>query len=168
MFGMKHFRLIQLLISIGLILSIVGGTSGSTSPDGKVTVSGESKAGIALYLVAFAAMAALTVFTSGYRSSVPLQERHIPVAVAVALPLIFVRLLYSTLAVFSHSTMFSIVYGSVGVRAGMAVAEEFLVVVIYLALGYKLEKVAIEHQGELATRQWKQRGGRRENRSEQA
>lgn len=153
---MKQFRLVQLLITLGLILSIVGGTSGSTS-DGKVTVSTEAKAGVILYIVAFAGITFILVVSSGYRTAVPIQERRSPAAVTVTWPFILVRLVYSVLATFLNDNTFSVVGGSVGVRVGMAVVEEWVVVIAYLALGFSLQKLQPEEQGELASRQWKER-----------
>ncbi|KND88996.1 hypothetical protein TOPH_06253 [Tolypocladium ophioglossoides CBS 100239] len=161
-FSIKQFRIVQLLISIGLILSIAGGSSASTSADGTVTTSSTSKVAIVLYIVAFAGLSYILVTTAGYRTAVPLQERRIPVALAIAWPFILVRLLYSTLAVFVQNDIFSLVGGSIAVRVGMAIVEEFIVVIDYLVLGYSLQKLEPEQQGELASRQWKDR---RRNRS---
>ncbi|KAL7902879.1 hypothetical protein HDV63DRAFT_412035 [Trichoderma sp. SZMC 28014] len=155
-FGMKQFRLIQLLITLGLILSIAGGTSGSSS-NGKVTVSTTAKVGVILYIIAFAGITFMLVISSGYRTAVPIQERRSPVAIAIAWPLIFARLTYSTLAIFLHNNTFSVVGGDVGVSVGLAVVEEWLVVIDYLILGFNLQKLEPEQQGELANRQWKDR-----------
>ncbi|KAJ6443598.1 hypothetical protein O9K51_04777 [Purpureocillium lavendulum] len=158
--GMKQFRLVQLLIMLGLILSIVGGTSGSTQ-NGHIEPAATAKAGIVLYFVAFAGLSGMLLAAFGYRSVVPTQERRILIAVAIAWPFLFVRLLYSTLAVFVHNQLFSIVSGSVAIHAGMAVAEEFVVVVIYLVLGISLKRLGFEDHSELASRPWKSHQRRR-------
>lgn len=59
----------------------------------------------------------------------PTQERRGSVAVAIAWPLILVRLVYSVLALFLDNSTFSVIGGNVGVHAALAVAEEFLVVI---------------------------------------
>jgi hypothetical protein len=159
-FGMKQFRLVQLLITLGLILSIAGGTSGSSS-DGTVTVSTTAKVGVILYVIAFAGITFILVISAGHRTAVPIQERRSPVAIAIAWPLIFVRLTYSILAIFLHNSTFSVVGGKVGVRVGLAVVEEWLVVIDYLILGFNLQKLEPEQQGELTNRQWKDRRQRR-------
>ncbi|PNY28453.1 Uncharacterized protein TCAP_01620 [Tolypocladium capitatum] len=165
-FSIKQFRLVQLLIALGLILSIAGGSSSSSSADGTVTTSNTTKAAIILYVVALAGLSFILITTSGYRSAVPIQERRIPVAVAIAWPFILVRLVYSVLAIFVQGDTFSVVGGSVPVRVGMAVVEEFVVVIDYLVLGYGLQKLEPEQQGELANRQWKDGRNRRHRRSE--
>ncbi|KAH8666245.1 hypothetical protein BGZ61DRAFT_484178 [Ilyonectria robusta] len=165
-FTVKQFRLVQLLITIGLILSIAGGTSGSVSPDGSVKISSISKVGIILYIIAFAAMAFALVVSSGSRSSVPLQERRVPVVVAIAFPLILVRLVYSAICLFLPSHLFSIIDGSVPVFVCMAVLEEFAVVAMYLGLGFNLKKLDPSEQGELSTRPWKAKKNRKHGRSQ--
>lgn len=156
--GVKHFRVLQLLISIGLILSIAGGTSGSPSSNGTVKPSTTSQVGIILYIVAFVGLLFVLFRSSGYRKSIPKQERRIPIAVGLAIPFIAVRLAYSALAVFLHDKTFSLIGGSVAVHAAMAIIEEFVVVIDYLILGFSLQK--LEVGGEISGRQWKDRNNR--------
>jgi len=98
--AVKHFRIIQLLISVGLILSITRGTSGSTSPDGTVNVSTSSKVGIVLYIVAYAGLCFVWSVSMTNMPYVESGEKRIVVAAVLALPFILVRLVYSALAVF--------------------------------------------------------------------
>ncbi|KAI1117350.1 hypothetical protein F5Y14DRAFT_448287 [Nemania sp. NC0429] len=156
LFSTKQFRLVQVLITVGLILSIVGGTSGSSSDDGQVMVSTVSKVGIVLFIVAFVGITYFLVVSLGYRNTVPAQERRSSVAVAVAWPLILTRLVYSVLALFLDNSTFSIIGGNVGVHAALAVVEEFLVVIDYLILGFSLRRLEPEQQGSLAHRPWKE------------
>lgn len=157
MFGVREFRLVQLCIGLGMILSIAGGSSVSSSDNGTVTISDTSKAAIALYIVAFAGTTIIGLVSAGYRSAVPGREQRSLAAVAVAWPFILIRLVYSVLAVLGHNSLFSVVGGSVIIRAFMAVVEEFIVVVVYLVLGLSLERLEPENQGQLASRQWKPR-----------
>ncbi|KAH7140272.1 hypothetical protein B0J13DRAFT_504384 [Dactylonectria estremocensis] len=166
-FSIKQFRVIQLLITLGLILSIVGGTSASPSPSGSFKVQTTSKVGIILYIIAFAAMTLVLLISSGSRTSVPIQERRVPVVVAIAWPFIFTRLVYSAICVFLPSHTFSIIDGSVPVFVCMAVLEEFVVVALYLLLGYNLKKLEPTEQGELASRPWKSGRGRNRGQSRQ-
>jgi hypothetical protein len=148
---------VQLVIAVAVILSIVGGTN-STYTDGHVKIPTSSKVGVILYIVAFVGISLIWTLSVPYRSRVPSRERWSPVAVAVAWPLIAVRLLYSALSVFLHNHTFSVVNGRVVVRAGMATAEEWLVVVLYICLGLYLYKLNDNSQG-IAGRPWK--GNRR-------
>lgn len=156
-FNVKHFRLIQVLVTVGLILSIAGGTSGTPSSDGNVDPATTSKVGIILYIVAFAGMLYIYFASSGYRTLVPKQERRILLAIGLAIPFILTRLLYSIIAVFVHNHTFSIVGGDVGVRVAMAVIEEFFVTFDFIILGFSLQKLDVDEQGSIANRPWKER-----------
>ncbi|KAK3938954.1 hypothetical protein QBC46DRAFT_291396 [Diplogelasinospora grovesii] len=156
-FNVRHFRLVQVLITVGLILSIVGGTSSSGSDDGgSIQPSTISQVAIILYIVAVAACTGILLLSFPSLSAVPDEERALAAAVALALPFIMVRLAYSALAVFLHNSTFSIVDGNVVVWVCMAVLEEFVVVAIYLLLGFRLNR--LDAQGEILGREWK--GGR--------
>ncbi|CAO2649421.1 Nn.00g068060.m01.CDS01 [Neocucurbitaria sp. VM-36] len=144
---LKHFRILQLLITVGLILSIVGGTSGNIQPNGTVQVDTTSKAGIILLIVAYAGLVLIYFISASKVSIVPNKERRVSVAIFCALPLILVRLVYSACAVFLHSHLFSIVTGSVVVHVVMAIIEEFIVVAIYILLGFLVDKLDNSKQG---------------------
>ncbi|KAH7386926.1 hypothetical protein DE146DRAFT_702011 [Phaeosphaeria sp. MPI-PUGE-AT-0046c] len=163
-FTIKHFRLLQLLITLGLILSIVGGTSGTTKPDGTVQVATTSKAGIALYIVAYVGIVLVYLTSIPKTSIIPKQERRVPVAILLALPFILVRLIYSGCAVFLHTHLFNPVTGNVVVRVVMAIVEEFVVVTIYIALGFLVTKLHPTAQGPIAGREWKNKNTRGERR----
>jgi hypothetical protein len=153
--GVKHFRLVQLVITLGLILSIVGGTSGNASPGSGIQVSTTSKAGIILYICAYAALClvcALSITSLHHASS---GEKRLVFAVILALPLILVRLIYSALVVFVHNHDFNILHGSVVLLVVMAVVEEFIVVGIYLVCGFTMEKQSPNVVGPLVSRPWK-------------
>jgi len=166
MFHMLQFRITQILIAIGLILSIVGGTN-SISPSGTFTVQTTSKAGVLLYVVGWVILTLRTIFTIPQFSS-HTGEKRIAIAVIIALPFIAVRIIYSLLAVFLHNHDFSLINGSVTIWVVMAVLEEFFVVIIYLAVGWKAEALPAHKRGPLTSRQWKgplnptQSGGRRQ------
>jgi len=75
-----------------------------------------------------------------------------------------VRLIYSACSVFLHSHLFNIVTGNVAVRVAMAVIEEFIVVAIYIALGFLVTKLDANAQGPIAGREWKNNRNRGEKR----
>jgi hypothetical protein len=153
-FSTKHFRIIQLVVSVGLILSIAGGSSSNG-----LSVPTTSKVGIILYILAFAAMVLVCVMSISRLSHVPTAERRICGAVLAAVPLIAVRILYSVLAVFLHNHLFNIYDGSVAVLIAMSVVEEFIVVFIYLFLGWFLPKIEAEMRGQIESRPWKANKG---------
>lgn len=166
-FGVKQFRLIQLLITVGLILAIAGGTSGSTNSDGTPKIATTSKVAIALYIVAFVAIVLVWLVSMTGLSVVPTIEKRVAFAVLIALPFILVRLVYSACLVFLHSHLFNLVNGSVVVNAVMAVLMEFIVVAIYLLLGFFISTLSPNDAGPIATRQWKAKNDPKQQQSSQ-
>ena len=133
-FRSNHFRTLQAVILIGLILSIVGGTS-SFSSNGTYTVKPLSKAGIILYIVAYAAEVFIAVHTFMLSQTVK-SDNGLLLAVLAALPFVLVRLIYSALGVIAHLHTFSSYNGSVAIFAVMAVLTEILVISFYLLAGW--------------------------------
>lgn len=141
-FTAKHFRLLHVLIIVAVALAIAGGTSSKIEPNGTFKLPTTSKVGVILYAVAYVLIAAVYILSVPRTSAVPTRERRVPIAVTLALPLILFRLIYSLCAVFLHNKDFNLVTGSVWVFGFMAVAEEFLVVFIYIMLGFFVDKLA--------------------------
>lgn len=140
-FTVRHFRIVQFILTLGVVLSIAGGTSITLSADGSYKSATSSKVGVLLYIVGFAATIIISLVSVPRRSVVPGKERHVPVVIFLAIPFIVVRLLYFVLSAFGHNRLFSIATGSVSVTIGMSVIEEFVVVGMYILLGLWLEKV---------------------------
>jgi hypothetical protein len=167
-----YFRLVQLLIVLGAVLSIVGVTNSiDDSSAAAAAQSGSSSAisdaAVIMYVAAYVGLVAiLLVCARAAASAVPKGERVVVPAVFAALPFLAVRLLYQLLTVFVHSGVFVRVGGPVGVRVGMALAEEFVVIAIYLLLGFRLDRISADQQGPTMSRPWKDRddGGRRRRR----
>jgi len=149
-----QFRLLQLLITVGLILCIVGGTS-SYSSTGVYEPQATTKAGVLLYLVSWAILVGIAIFITTRHSNGPRDEQRLVWAVLIALPFILVRVVYSIISVFSHNRHFNLITGSVVIHVFMSVLEEMVVVIIYLAIGWKTEAVAPTNQGPIASRPWK-------------
>jgi hypothetical protein len=127
----------QLGITVGLILSIVGGTS-SVSSSGGYDARETSKAGVILYIVCYIAIGATTLLTLIDSCYLTTEESRIAWAVVIAMPLILVRLIYSLLVTFDHSNQFNLLSGSALIHALMAVLEEMIIVLIYLGIGWTL------------------------------
>lgn len=155
-FKVSHFRLLQLFITLGLILLIAGGTTGSSAPGAP---SGTSQAGIVFYIVAFLAMMLVLFVSLGKLRDVPRFEGRVALGVLCAAPFLLVRLAYSVLAIFLHDHDFNLIDGSVVILVCMRVLEEFIVVFIYIFLGFFLESLSPEEQGPISTRVWKERKG---------
>lgn len=140
------FRIIQLMLWLGLILGIVGGTTIQYTPHGSgqgVAPSPTSQASVTLYIVAFLATAAFLGVSYGSiaKLEVPFENRRVVIGVAAAQPFLLVRILYSAISVFSRNPLFSIVGGDFGIYLGMAFIDEIVVVVTFLTLGFLLREV---------------------------
>lgn len=137
----KSFLPIQLIVLTSLILGIVGATSVHLQPHNTIEFNSTAKASILLYLVAYAGILMTYCFPLPHTHLAPKQERKIPVALLIALPFILVRLAYATCAIFMHTHIFSVVRGNEAVYGGMAIVEEFVVIAVYIVLGFMLEGV---------------------------
>ncbi|OSS47214.1 hypothetical protein B5807_09843 [Epicoccum nigrum] len=127
--------------------------------NGTYQVPGTSQAGVILYIIGFAGLILVFIMSVPQASAVPTKERRVSLAVALALPFLSVRLLYSVLSVFSHNRLFSVATGSSTVRLGMAVIEEIVVVAVYVMLGFFVDKLDASTKGPLASRPWSNKKG---------
>ncbi|THV53576.1 hypothetical protein BGAL_0047g00290 [Botrytis galanthina] len=138
----RMLKLIEILTVVGLILGIIGGinASGAYTSTGKWVPGTESKVSNILFIVSFVAIIATTILTSFSISHAENGEKRILLGIAIALPFLFVRLLYSVLSTFvSHSTTFNALNGSVTVLLCMDLLEELVIVLVYLAIGVTLK-----------------------------
>lgn len=149
----KYFRILQLLITIGLILSIAGGTSSTIQPDGTVNVEATSKAGVIHFIIAYVGIAVMLVTSLGGISLIPSKERRVAGAIIIAMPFILVRLAYSACVVFVNNHTFNSVTGNIGVHVAMAVVEEFVVVALYILLGFFIDTLDKSNQDLMAARE---------------
>ena len=143
----------QVLIIVGLILGIVGGSSSASSATSSnsaatttITVPTTSKVAIILYIIGFIGIVGVFLLSLPKTSAVPKKERRVPVAITIALPFILIRLIYSACVTFIHNHTFNNITGSVGVFVGMAVIEEFVVIAVYVILGFMVDKLDSTHR----------------------
>ncbi|KAL8704101.1 MAG: hypothetical protein Q9201_002735 [Fulgogasparrea decipioides] len=127
---------------LALVLSIVGGTrldssNTSTQSQGKHL----TQAGIIIFLVIFVLICAITILTWTSIGSIPGGEQRIFFAVLLALPFIFVRILYSILTDFLDNSTFRLFNGSAMVHLWMAIIEEIIVAIVYIAVGLTTSSV---------------------------
>lgn len=143
--------MVGLLVLLGLILSIIGINSqedGATSykPNAK------SKAAICVTLGVWVITVGLAFIINGNKHNLPAGEKRLLLAVAISLPFILIRLLYSLISAFSHSRRFSAVSGNVTIYLVMAVLEEMVVVITCLGVGITLQPDGVAaYRGEPAS-----------------
>lgn len=75
-------------------------------------------------------------------------EKRLLFAVLLAIPFLAVRLAYSALTTFHSDSTFNLVNGSVAAYAIMAVVMEFIIIFIYLGIGFVTPKVAAPAVGQ--------------------
>ena len=148
----RHIQLIELVTTVGFILGIVGGYNAGTDygDTGHYVVSSETKGAIALFIVAFAAILAITVSLIPAVSAAEAGERRILLAVGISLPFLLVRILYSAIETFANPPKFSLLGGSDTVLLCMALLEEAIVVALYEAFGLTLKRIPKRAEGQLA------------------
>ena len=137
----KVIQIVQIPIVVGLILCVVGGTD-SASSSAATASKGPSftKAGVVIFAAAYVLLASLLAITSRDLGEAPSGERRLFWVVVAAIPFLGARLLYSLIAVFGKDKKFKIVGGDPWVNFGMAIVEEFVIVCMYTATGFTLDR----------------------------
>lgn len=147
------FRAIGLVPLVALILSIVGATQNSDITHSLVNT--ETRVGLVLYLVTWAIVCGLLIFLASRSSSIEDGEHRLLLAVALSLPLILVRLIYSLVYSFGHQAEFSMLSGNVTIQLVMSVLEEIVIVLICLGIGLTLQvrpSAEYSHQTSVSSR----------------
>ncbi|KAF1937818.1 hypothetical protein EJ02DRAFT_514947 [Clathrospora elynae] len=136
----RPFHILRILTLVGLILAIAGGTSINLQSNAAIQIPTTSRVAIILYIVAYIGIVFIFSISVKYVSVTPKTERRVPVAIVIALPFILVRLVYSACTVFLHNHTFSVLAGNVAVWVVMSVVQEFIVVGIFIVLGFFVDK----------------------------
>ena len=139
----QFLKFIQLIVTVALILGIVGGINASSdfSKTGKYVPGTLSKAGTALFILAYVIIAASTILISFSASHASHGERRILFAVAAALPFLLVRLVYSAMSTIANNKDFNLISGSVTIVLCVALIEEFIIVILFEGVGLTLSKI---------------------------
>ncbi|KAH8895105.1 hypothetical protein GQ53DRAFT_779885 [Thozetella sp. PMI_491] len=152
----RVLRIIQLVVIVGLVLGIVGGSELSSivtdayshpNPDGSISynVPSESRAGTALMIVGFAFVVMLALYTGTQIRDAQAGEKRLLLAVAVAIPFVLVRLIFAAIGTLGSDSNFRSFGGGpnyVHYYLGMAVIVEMIPVAIFEAVGLTLQKKA--------------------------
>jgi hypothetical protein len=144
-------KIVQTPAAIALILCIVGATSASSPED--VTHEGTVKAGVAIFLVVYILLVLLTIGAALGRRWTGRGERKLLIAVAVSLPVLLIRMIYSLLSTFSNDKIFNPVNGSTTAELFLASIQEMIVVFIYIFVGFKLQPVPKTDGDEMTTKE---------------
>jgi hypothetical protein len=132
-------KITHLINTVALILAIVASTN--TSSVAKIYEQSNLKVAILLYVVTMAILTALALGACLMRRKSGTGEALLILAIIFALPFLWVRIIYSALSAFSHSSTFKVFSdqdGAYTCELCMAVLEEMIVAAIYLAAGIKI------------------------------
>ncbi|EFX05808.1 hypothetical protein CMQ_3877 [Grosmannia clavigera kw1407] len=152
--NLRSLHVTQVLVVVGLILSIVGGTKmGSQIGDAvskggplTYTVSGETKGGVGCMIGGFVLLLLSGLLLATRVGDVPAGEKRLLAAIAVAVPFVFVRLLYAILAAFDTADANFRIYNSGPHYAKyllvMCTIMEIVAVVVFEAVGLSLVYVS--------------------------
>jgi hypothetical protein len=144
----RIFKFIELVILVGLILGIVGGVNaGNDFVNTGTFVPGTlNKVGTALFIACYVAIVLSTILISFSIQHATHGEKRILLAVAISLPFLLVRLVYSIMSTLVRNNQFNLLDGSVTILLCVAFIEEFVVVVIYEGTGLTLQKLPKESE----------------------
>lgn len=139
----QMLKLIELIILVGVIIGIVGGVNASDKyvKTGIYHPGSLSKAGTALFIVSYVLLVIATAMTSFFVRHADQGEKRILLAIAISLPFLLVRLIFSIIATFTTIKNFNLLNGNVTVLLCVALIEEFIVVVVYEGTGLTLHQV---------------------------
>jgi uncharacterized membrane protein len=140
----RHIKIIEIVLFAGLIVGIIGGINAgkeASKPPYKYQPGTLSKVGTALFVACYAATVVATILTSLHTNSAELGEQRIIYTIFFSLPFLLVRLVYTLLSTFSHDKHFSLLGGSPTIILCVAIIEELIVTITYLAIGLTLAVV---------------------------
>jgi hypothetical protein len=137
-----HIKLIQTVVTVGLILGIVGGIDSSNDyakNNNQIVPSTLTKAGLGLFIGSYVLITLTTIILSFTVSHAEPGEKRLLLAVGLSLPFLLVRLIYSAIAVFGNNASFN---SNTTIVLCMALLMELAAFIIYEAVGITLQKVA--------------------------
>ena len=141
-----HLHLIQAVTIVAVILALAGGIKAGEDfkHSGHFATLPLTKIAISLFVVAFAAVLTVAVFTAFNVPHIERGERRLLLAILLSLPFLFVRLIYSCYVAFANEARFSLISGSVSIMLAIGVIQEFVIVMIYLVTGLTLRVILKE------------------------
>lgn len=142
-------KVIELIILVGLILGIVGGINAGNAytSTGTYVPNSLNKAGTALLIVSYVLTVIATIAVSLSASHAEPGEHRLLFAIAFALPLLLVRLVYSIFSTFAHNKNFNLITGNTTILLCVALLEELAVTICYEAVGLTLKKLPKKSHG---------------------
>lgn len=154
----RHIRLVQVLVIVGLILGVVGGSmmgdviaaaleNGSMDYD----VPAETRAGLGVMVAGFGILVVASLMSCLEVRAAEEGEKRLLLAIGLAMPFVLVRLVFAAMATFGDDRDFR-GFGGTGrypdYLLGMAVVMEMVAVAILEGVGLTLRKAGRVVEGE--------------------
>jgi len=120
---------------LGLVLGIVGGVDAGNNyvSTGAYTPGTLSKVSLAIFIVIFVLLVTYVVLTGVQVGHADAAETRLLFAIALSIPFILVRLVYSCISTIDNTPKFNLLTGSTTILLCMAVIMEIVVIVLYEA-----------------------------------
>lgn len=159
----RYIRWVQLFVIVGLILGIVGGSlSGSSVSSGQgFKIFSETKIGLGFMIAGFGIVVIATILTAFQVNKAEKGEKRLLLAVAIAIPFVAVRVVFSGIAVYGDNPDFSAYRGSTKYASyllGMAIIMEMCCVVIFEGVGLTLRRRTKEESARVG--EWVSQGAK--------
>jgi hypothetical protein len=138
-----YFQLLRLPLIAGIVLVIIGTvTSASTwISSGNYPIDRLTKIGTIIIVVAFAVLVLMALVFVPHRAEAEYPEALLFDTILASLPLILIRLIYSLLIAFVDDAAFNPLDGNAVAQGLLAVAEEAIVVILYVIVGFRIPKL---------------------------
>ena len=148
------FRAIALISLVGLIIGIVGENKINFNGNTIQYANSYSKAATLLFLATWVALVLMFLLLSTRLGSIQNGQKRLLIAVAISIPLILVRLIYSLVSTLGGVRKFSSISGSNTIYLCMDVLMEIGVVLVCTAIGLTLRVVQapvhVDHEERIA------------------
>ena len=148
------FRAIALISLVGLIIGIIGENKIDFSGNTIQYANSYSKAATLLFLATWVALVLMFVLLATRLRSIQDGQKRLLIAVAISIPLILVRLIYSLVSTLGGVRKFSSISGSNTIYLCMDVLMEIGVVVVCTVIGLTLRVAQapahVDHEEQVA------------------
>jgi hypothetical protein len=142
----RRMQWILILLHVPLVVSLVLIVAGGIDPDSRegptFAATGTTKAGIALYCACFLILVWATIVISSRLYLATSTEAKVLTTVVLSLPFFLVNVVYMMCFAFEgldpQKQRFNVISGSVTIQLCMQVIMEYVIVALYLALGFEL------------------------------
>ncbi|KIN08178.1 hypothetical protein OIDMADRAFT_48055 [Oidiodendron maius Zn] len=138
-----YIHLIRLPLIAGIVLAIIGGitSAGTWTSSGNYPIDRLTRIGTIIIVAAFAVIVLMALGFVPRRAEAGHSDALLLDTVLASFPLILIRLIYSLLIAYVDDAAFNPLDGNAAAQGLMAVAEEAIVVILYVIAGFKISRL---------------------------